>query len=56
MGGGYSTGRRLEAVRALATVAAPCREPALERVAREGDESVRRAAAAALARGGRVAR
>jgi HEAT repeat protein len=56
MGGGYSTGRRLEAVRALATVAAPCREPALERVAREGDESVRRAAAAALARGARVAR
>ncbi len=47
---GYSTGRRLEAVRALATMAAPCRDPALQRIAREGDEPVRQAAAAALAR------
>jgi hypothetical protein len=55
MGGGYSASRRLEAVRALAGVAAPCRRPTLERVAREGDESVRRAAAAALASGAGVA-
>jgi len=50
-GAGYSTGRRLDAVRALATVGAPCREPALQRIAREGDEPVRQAAATARARG-----
>jgi HEAT repeat protein len=47
-GGGHVTERRLEAVRALATVAAPCRAAALERLTREGDEPVRHAAAAAL--------
>jgi HEAT repeat protein len=56
VGGGHATPRRIEAVRALATVAAPCRTPALERLAREGDEAVRDAAAAALAaREGRTA-
>jgi HEAT repeats len=54
-GGGYSSSRRLEAVRALASVAAPCREPALEQVAREGDGAVRQAASAALTRGSRAA-
>ena len=47
---GYTTGRRLEAVRALATVPAPCRNPALQRLAGEADEPVRRAAQAALDR------
>jgi HEAT repeat protein len=49
LGGGHSTERRVEAVRALATVTAPCRTGALERIACEGDEPVRHAAAAALA-------
>jgi HEAT repeat protein len=49
LGGGHSTARRVEAVRALATVTAPCRTGALERIACEGDEPVRHAAAAALA-------
>jgi HEAT repeat protein len=49
---GYSMGRRLEAVRALSTVPAPCREPALARLAREGDPPVQRAAQDALTRGG----
>jgi HEAT repeat protein len=39
----------LEVVRALATVAAPCRTAALEHLMREGDEPIRQAAAAALA-------
>jgi len=42
--------RRLEAVRALSTVPAPCRDPALARVAREGDPPVRRVAQEALDR------
>jgi hypothetical protein len=54
-GGGYAADRRVEAVHSLAGVAAPCRESALERIAREGDEPVRRAALAALGRGTRVA-
>jgi HEAT repeat protein len=49
LGGGYSMERRLEAVRALATVSAPCRTAALKRLSREADEPIRRAAAAALA-------
>ncbi|MGE5688245.1 MAG: HEAT repeat domain-containing protein [Gemmatimonadota bacterium] len=49
LGGGHSTERRVEAVRVLATVTAPCRTGALERIACEGDEPVRHAAAAALA-------
>jgi hypothetical protein len=48
---GYSMGRRLEAVRALSNVPAPCRDPALARVVREGDPPVRRAAQEALERG-----
>jgi HEAT repeat protein len=56
LGGGHTAPRRLEAVRALANVAAPCRTPALEQLVREGDEVVRRAAATALAaREGRTA-
>jgi len=51
LGGGHTTNRRLEVVRALATVAAPCRTAALEQLVREGDEPIRQAAAAALARG-----
>ena len=47
---GYSMSRRLEAVRALSTVPAPCRDPALSRVAREGDPPVRRVAQEALDR------
>ncbi len=50
LGGGHTTNRRLEVVRALATVAAPCRTAALEQLVREGDEPIRQAAAAALAR------
>ena len=49
LGGGHAAARRIEAVRALATVAAPCRTPALERLAREGDDAVRHAAEVALA-------
>ena len=49
LGGGHSTERRVEAVRVLATVTAPCRTGALERIACEGDEPVRHAAAGALA-------
>jgi len=55
IGRGYSADRRLEAVRALASVAASCRQPALERVAREGDGAVRLAAVAALAQTARAA-
>lgn len=56
LGGGYATERRVEAVRALATVAAPCRTAALTRLVQEGDEPVRQAAAAALGRGEAVRR
>lgn len=49
VGGGHAAPRRIEAVRALASVAAPCRTPSLERLVREGDEAVRHAAEAALA-------
>jgi hypothetical protein len=45
----------LEAVQALAAVTAPCRQPALERVARDGDGAVRQAASAALTQGARAA-
>jgi len=55
IGGGYSADRRLEAVQALAAVTAACRQPALERVAREGDGAVRLAASAALTQGERAA-
>ena len=55
IGGGYSAERRLEAVQALAGVTAPCRQPALERVVRDGEGAIRAAAVAALARGARAA-
>jgi len=55
IGRGYSADRRMEAVQALAGVAAACRQPALERVVREGDGAVRAAAVAALAGGTRAA-
>lgn len=48
LGGGHPRERRLEAVRALAAVTAPCRDTALERLVREGDEPVRHASATAL--------